>query len=132
MSANPVEAFGFSAVPRSLSKLLENTDKKNNRPLLVEDLPLPHSDNVAKKAHEYAKEHLSQQTFNHSMRVFLWGMLHSFILLCTVYVPCNMSRLHVAVFHSVPSPDPHRDWIQVWTRLTDSIDRLRTTPKPSS
>ena len=74
---NPVEAFGFSNVPRAFNKLLERVDAKNSKPFLVEDLPLPHSDEVAKKAHAYAKEHLPPETFNHSMRVFLWGM-HAF------------------------------------------------------
>ena len=77
-SHNPVEAYGFSSIPRAFSKILERVDTANNKNILVEDLPLPHSNEVAKKAHEYAKEHLPPQTFNHSMRVFLWGMRSHF------------------------------------------------------
>ena len=74
-SHNPVEAFGFTNIPRSFSKILERVDKKNNKCLLIEDLPLPHANEVAQKAHAYAKEHLPPQTFSHSMRAFLWGTL---------------------------------------------------------
>lgn len=74
-SQNPVEAYGFSNIPRAFSKILERVDTANNKCILVEDLPLPHSSEVAKAAHDYAKEHLPPQTFNHSMRVFLWGRL---------------------------------------------------------
>lgn len=72
-TSNPIEAYGFTAVPRSLEKQLAHTSPSNNKPLLLEDLPLPHSHEASKQAHQYAKEYLPAETFNHSMRVFLWG-----------------------------------------------------------
>lgn len=84
MSAhNPVEEFGFTAVPRSLKKQLSHTSQTNNKPLLVEDLPLPHSSNVAKQAHDYVKANLPPQTYNHSIRAFLWGMTTLLRLWCS-------------------------------------------------
>lgn len=73
--SSPVEKHGWTAVPRSLDKLLAGRNEKREPwPVKVEDLPLPEGELVG-KVMEYAKSHLPAQTFNHSMRVFCYGML---------------------------------------------------------
>ncbi|KAI6865093.1 cyanamide hydratase [Hortaea werneckii] len=71
--SSPVEKHGWTAVPRSLDKLLAGRNEKREPwPVKVEDLPLPEGELVG-KVMEYAKSHLPAQTFNHSMRVFCYG-----------------------------------------------------------
>ncbi|KAI7482422.1 cyanamide hydratase [Hortaea werneckii] len=68
-----VEKHGWTAVPRSLDKLLAGRpEKREPWPVKVEDLPLPEGELVG-KVMEYAKSHLPAQTLNHSMRVFCYG-----------------------------------------------------------
>ncbi len=45
------------------------------QPLLVNDIKFPSDDSIVAKVHQYAKEKLPGKTFNHSMRVFYFGML---------------------------------------------------------
>lgn len=71
--ATPIEKHGWTAVPRSLEKLLaERKEKREPWPVQVEDLPLPDGSLVG-KVMDYAKAHLPAQTLNHSLRVFLYG-----------------------------------------------------------
>ncbi|KAI7553117.1 cyanamide hydratase [Hortaea werneckii] len=71
--ATPIEKHGWTAVPRSLEKLLaERQEKREPRPVKVEDLPLPDGSLVG-KVMDYARTHLPAQTFNHSLRVFFYG-----------------------------------------------------------
>ncbi|KAI6791083.1 cyanamide hydratase [Hortaea werneckii] len=70
---SPIEKHGWTAVSRSLEKLLaERHDKREPWPLKVEDISLPDGELVG-KVMEYARSHLPAQTFNHSMRVFFYG-----------------------------------------------------------
>ncbi|KAF2494142.1 cyanamide hydratase [Lophium mytilinum] len=70
--AESISQYGFTAVPRSLSKILAHT--ASNPPAKVDAADItPPSSELAKKVYAYAKEHLSEQTFNHSMRVFYYG-----------------------------------------------------------
>ncbi|KAI5201967.1 cyanamide hydratase [Aureobasidium subglaciale] len=65
---------GWTAVSRSLEKLLANRKDTNSKasPLRVEDMPLPDSP-LAKSIMKHAQEHLPKQTFSHSMRVYYFG-----------------------------------------------------------
>jgi cyanamide hydratase len=71
--SNTIEEHGWSAVSRSLDKLLASREaEKAPQPISPKDLELPRSaliDQVLK----YAKENLPAETFNHSMRVFHYG-----------------------------------------------------------
>lgn len=71
-----IEDNGWTAVPRSLEKLLANrkNPKSKATPLQVSDLPLP-SSTIVDSIMKHAKDHLPKQTFSHSMRVFYFGML---------------------------------------------------------
>lgn len=64
---------GFTAVPRSLDKLIADRPiKVTSKPVRVEDIDLSESP-LAKTIQEYARENLPEQTYNHSMRVYYFG-----------------------------------------------------------
>ncbi|KAH7330083.1 hypothetical protein BKA65DRAFT_508442 [Rhexocercosporidium sp. MPI-PUGE-AT-0058] len=74
MSNPAIEKFGWTAVPRKISTLLEQSQASSGpaKPVLVSSISLPDSP-LAKAVHEYAKKELATETFNHSMRVFYYG-----------------------------------------------------------
>ncbi|KAF2838810.1 urea hydro-lyase/cyanamide hydratase [Patellaria atrata CBS 101060] len=69
---NPTHTHGWTAVPRSHSLFLKDVSPSNTKPLHVSDLPLP-STPLAHRIRTYAHSHLPPATYNHSMRVFLYG-----------------------------------------------------------
>ena len=71
--SNATQEHGWTAVPRSLDKLVASRrDPKASTPVRVDDIPLPDSP-LAKEVLTYAKQNLPLQTFNHSMRVYYYG-----------------------------------------------------------
>ncbi|KAG4441186.1 hypothetical protein IFR05_003304 [Cadophora sp. M221] len=74
MSNPAIEKFGWTAVPRKLSTLLEQSQASSGpaKPISVSSISLPDSP-LAKAVHEYAKKDLATETYNHSMRVFYYG-----------------------------------------------------------
>ncbi|CZS90863.1 hypothetical protein WAI453_003926 [Rhynchosporium graminicola] len=74
MSSPAVEEFSWTAVPRKLSTLLEQSLASSTaaKPISVASISLPDSP-LAKEVHKYAKQELSTETYNHSMRVFYYG-----------------------------------------------------------
>lgn len=70
--SDPLETYGWTAVPRSQSKLLDSVKPKPATKITTSDITVPSSP-VAQKVYEYAKAQLPEQTFNHSMRVFYYG-----------------------------------------------------------
>lgn len=71
--ANPISQYGFTAVPRSQSKILDPVASNPPAKVSASEITLPSTD-LAQKVYAYAKEHLIEQTFNHSMRVFYYGI----------------------------------------------------------
>jgi len=72
--SNPVQEFGFTALPRDLNVILAG--KKNNadpRPLSVNDVRVPDTP-LARKVQDYAKQELRTETYHHSMRVYYYGV----------------------------------------------------------
>lgn len=68
------ETYGWTAQPRDVSVFLG--DKKVlNEPVsqTVDNISLPATP-LAKAALEYARKELSEETFNHSMRVYYYGI----------------------------------------------------------
>jgi cyanamide hydratase len=77
--ADPVKAYGWTAMPRKVETLLASrTNVHVPAPVSVKDVALPDSP-LAKAVLEYAKRELASETFNHSMRVYYYGM-HSAML----------------------------------------------------
>jgi cyanamide hydratase len=72
MATEPPHVHGWTAVPRSIDALLAGINKSNTKPFKVSDIVVPQSE-AAQKTMAYAKEHLPEPTFNHSMRVFYYG-----------------------------------------------------------
>jgi cyanamide hydratase len=71
--SNPIEQFGFTAVPRSLDKLIaDQSSGATSKAVTVDDIELPNTP-LATSIQAYAKEHLPRQTYNHSMRVYYYG-----------------------------------------------------------
>ncbi|KAI9879404.1 MAG: hypothetical protein M1830_008623 [Pleopsidium flavum] len=71
---NPVQEFGFTALPRDPNVILAG--RKNNtdpRPLSVDHVRVPDTD-LAKKVRDYAKQELRTETYHHSMRVYYYGI----------------------------------------------------------
>lgn len=69
-----IEEYGWTAVPCNPNQwaAMKKTTKPPV-PQLVKDTPLPDTA-IVKVAMEYAKAELPAHTFNHSMRVFYYGM----------------------------------------------------------
>lgn len=78
-------AFGWAAVPRSHSRALCEVNKNNHANLDLDRVKVPDT-HVAKRVLEYAESTLPERTFNHSMRVWYYGMglSHLILALCTV------------------------------------------------
>jgi cyanamide hydratase len=64
---------GWTTVPRSIDSFLSGANASNTKPFAVSDIEIPTS-KAAQQTQAYAKEFLSEPTFNHSMRVFYYGM----------------------------------------------------------
>jgi hypothetical protein len=75
-SAGTIKKFGWTAVPHAQSELLKDVSPWDPANYTVADIKVPDSE-VAKKAVQYAKKHLPEQTFNHSMRVYYYGQHYS-------------------------------------------------------
>lgn len=75
--SNPIELFGWAAQPRDVSVLLNGKKNiKEPEPQSVAKTSLPDTP-LAKSVLEYARKQLSTETFNHSMRVYYYGIAHN-------------------------------------------------------
>lgn len=78
-----IEAYGWQAMPRSNAAILNMAQKFEEAPVfrfpeLEQNLT---QTDLTQKVEKYAKEQLPMETFNHSMRVFLYGTSTSHFLL---------------------------------------------------
>jgi cyanamide hydratase len=72
---NPdIEKFGWTAVPRHLKTLLQQSQASSSpaKHIAASSIKLPDSP-LVKAVHEYVKKELPIETFNHSMRVYYYG-----------------------------------------------------------
>lgn len=82
--SDTIEQFGFTAVPRSLDKLIAtHSTKATSTPVSVDDIDLPTTPLVASIT-ALVKEKLPRQTYNHSMRVYYYGKTIALIYRCHV------------------------------------------------
>lgn len=75
MSANPITEYGFTAVPASATQILNDPTTKPSSPppgFSLSSFPIP-STALAKRIQAYAKTHLPEPTYNHSLRVYYFG-----------------------------------------------------------
>ncbi|KAI0017808.1 hypothetical protein F4780DRAFT_569491 [Xylariomycetidae sp. FL0641] len=71
-SAEDIAKHGWSPVSRDADDIFSKGTHKPT-PRKAADMPFPSDDPVVAKVQSYAKEHLPEQTYNHSMRVYYWG-----------------------------------------------------------
>ena len=71
---NPaIEKYGWTAVPRKVSALLELSEAKGLAPTIsTAEMVVPNSP-LSQKIHEYAKAALDIEPYHHSMRVYYYG-----------------------------------------------------------
>ena len=68
------DVHGWTAVPRSLEKLVASRkDKKPSQPIRIEDISTPNSQ-IVQDVMKYAQARLPAEAFNHSMRVYYFGI----------------------------------------------------------
>ncbi|SJL11033.1 related to Cyanamide hydratase [Armillaria ostoyae] len=77
MTDPSIAFYGFSPVPRDPDVLFRghptaNGDSPKQDLFVVNDFPLPDSP-LVQKVKAFVSEHLDEQTFNHSNRVFIYG-----------------------------------------------------------
>jgi cyanamide hydratase len=65
--------YGFTAVPRSQTKLLAG-HKKDSPYIPIDDIAVPDT-KVARAVNEYVKQELTPETYNHSVRVYFYGTI---------------------------------------------------------
>lgn len=75
---NPINIYGFTAVPASAEALLTSTPAYPPPttapiPILVSNTPIPNTP-LATRINAYAKAHLPTPTYNHSLRVYHFGL----------------------------------------------------------
>lgn len=80
MSNPAIEKYGWTAVPRKVSTLLAQSPTASSpaKPVLASTIELPRSP-LVKTVHQYTKEKLAVETFNHSMRVYYYGSVLLFL-----------------------------------------------------
>ena len=72
------ENFGWIAVPRNRSNVPSAEDvKEMNNEFYSDPMDAWPVTDVTDKARTYAQEHLTKETYNHSMRVFCYGTYYS-------------------------------------------------------
>jgi cyanamide hydratase len=76
--ANLINTYGFTAVPASAQALLTSTPvypppSAAPIPILVSDTPIPNTP-LGTRINAYAKAHLPTPTYNHSLRVYHFGL----------------------------------------------------------
>lgn len=73
-SADDIAKHGWTAVPVDAGQIFGDRPYQNKPPpITVDDIPFPADDPIVAKVQAYAKEHLPQPTYNHSMRVYYFG-----------------------------------------------------------
>ncbi|KIY61293.1 hypothetical protein CYLTODRAFT_339672, partial [Cylindrobasidium torrendii FP15055 ss-10] len=75
MAFDPVTHYGFTAVPRDPDVLFRNhpTAGVERDELTVNDFPLPDS-TLVQSVKAFVKRELDEQTYNHSHRVYVYGV----------------------------------------------------------
>ncbi|KAL1885570.1 hypothetical protein Plec18167_001065 [Paecilomyces lecythidis] len=75
---DPVEVYGFTPVVSSAEALLKSSapypaPSSPPVPISVSDIQIPNTP-IAQRIHDYAKSHLPEPVYNHSIRVYLYGI----------------------------------------------------------
>lgn len=75
MPDQEVKANGWTAVPVNGKRVIESARPLSApAPVKVEKIYFPSDNSLVLEAQTFAKHCLSPEAFNHSMRVYYWGM----------------------------------------------------------
>ncbi|KAI1351645.1 hypothetical protein F5Y01DRAFT_111263 [Xylaria sp. FL0043] len=74
-SAEDIASHGWTAVPCDANVIFNKNPIVTPSALKASDIQFPADDPLVAKVQQYAKEHLTEQTYNHSMRVYHWGFV---------------------------------------------------------
>ncbi|KAF5558559.1 cyanamide hydratase [Fusarium mexicanum] len=76
MLPTEVEANGWTAVPVSAKKIKDSAGQLGaTQTYTIHDIVFPSDDKLVSEAQAFVKARLSQEAYNHSMRVFYWEAL---------------------------------------------------------
>jgi len=99
-SQNPIHEYGFTPVPLSLPILLHGKSKPNPATAFkISSIDFPNT-TVVQEALKYAKSELPSPTFNHSMRVFYFGLSIARDQFPELYLPSETYLLS-CLFHDI-------------------------------
>lgn len=102
MSSDPIKTYGWTALPRDPSIVLNGKKNvKSPAPVKVDSISLPATE-LAKAVMKYAKNELKEETFNHSMRVYYYGKLVFLSQGCRV----SHDRADQWLFYRPSNPNP--------------------------
>jgi cyanamide hydratase len=77
MCQNEVEVNGWTSIPANAGDIFGDKPFINvPEALSIDEIKLPIDDPIVEKTLRYAKTALPIETFNHSMRVYYYGMQH--------------------------------------------------------
>ncbi|KAJ5731873.1 hypothetical protein N7493_003354 [Penicillium malachiteum] len=76
--SNPITTYGLTAVPAAASALLTETPAyprlhAHPDPIPITETPIP-TTSLAQRINTYARTHLPEQTYNHCLRVYHYGL----------------------------------------------------------
>jgi cyanamide hydratase len=73
-SAADIARHGWTAVPVDANLIFGDKPYLHKPPpMTVDEIPFPSEDSIVTIVQRYAKEHLTEPTYNHSMRVYYFG-----------------------------------------------------------
>jgi cyanamide hydratase len=73
-SADSIATHGWTAFPRDANVIFGDKPYLHKPPpMTADEIPFPSDDPLVAKVQQYAKEHLIEPTYNHSMRVYYFG-----------------------------------------------------------
>jgi cyanamide hydratase len=73
-SADDIAKHGWTAFPTDANVIFGDRPYLHKPPpMTVDEIPFPSDDPIVARVQEYAKEHLIEPTYNHSMRVYHFG-----------------------------------------------------------
>lgn len=75
MSHNPITEYGLTAVPAAAGVAIDASPAPSTAPPIipVSEMPVP-TTALARRIHAYAQKHLPVPAYNHSMRVYHYGL----------------------------------------------------------
>jgi len=130
MSKQHTEEYGWSAVPRNRSNLPGAHDARADAVDVDFESIWPRTP-VVEKAQQYVKEHLPQETYNHSLRVYCYGESDTHPLSAPPSFLTNVYRAgHTIVTQNLPdwiAPAARDAFFETWA-LVCLFHDLATTP----